>query len=66
MRPSPSGSTGHCGLGFFRFFQEQNEKIAEGTSAKRRTGYLQLDTLIQTESAISFPHNNLHAGDFQP
>jgi len=60
---------GHYGPGFFRFFQEQNDKIANGSSAERGARYLHLDTLgivnglidmvVQWESMIDFPNNNV-------
>jgi carboxypeptidase C (cathepsin A) len=36
---------GHYGPGFWRFFQEQNEKIKNGTIKERGTHYIHLDTL---------------------
>ncbi|KAH7420101.1 serine carboxypeptidase [Cadophora sp. MPI-SDFR-AT-0126] len=36
---------GHYGPGFFKFFQEQNEKITNGTIKEKGTHYLHLDTL---------------------
>ncbi|KAL6851150.1 hypothetical protein ACO1O0_008278 [Amphichorda felina] len=59
---------GHYGPGFFRFFQEQNEKIQDGTIDEEHAHYLHLDTLgivngyldavIQGEAYIEFPYNN--------
>ncbi|KAH8647247.1 serine carboxypeptidase [Xylariales sp. PMI_506] len=61
---------GHYGPSFFRFFQEQNEKILNGSSNERGAKYIHLDTLgivnglidavIQAESYISFPYNNTY------
>ncbi|KAI5919445.1 carboxypeptidase C [Camillea tinctor] len=60
---------GHYGPGVARFFQEQNEKIANG-SIGGDAKYLHLDTLgivnglidlvVQYESFISFPFNNTY------
>ena len=60
---------GHYGPGFMRFFQEQNEKIRNGTSEVESAQYIHLDTLgivnglldavIQEEAYISFPFNNV-------
>ena len=36
---------GHYGPGFWRFFQEQNEKIKNGTIKEKGTHYIHLDTL---------------------
>jgi len=36
---------GHYGPGFFKFFQEQNEKINNGTIKEEGTQYIHLDTL---------------------
>lgn len=36
---------GHYGPGIFKFFQEQNEKISNGTIKEKGTHYLHLDTL---------------------
>lgn len=65
---------GHYGPGFFRFLQRQNEKIASGNSAEKDAFYLHLDTLgivnglldmvIQHESFINFPYNNVSDVDF--
>lgn len=59
---------GHYGPGIFRFFQQQNDKIAEGT-AEDGAQYLHLDTLgivnglmdmvIQEEAYITWPYNNV-------
>ncbi|KAI0104269.1 carboxypeptidase S1 [Nemania sp. FL0031] len=61
---------GHYGPGFFHFLQQQNDKIANGSSTEKEAHYLHLDTLgiidglidmvIQQESAISFPYNNTY------
>lgn len=60
---------GHYGPGFMRFFQQQNEKIANGTIEVDHAHYLHLDTLgivngyldavIQAEAYIDFPYNNV-------
>ncbi|PYI04632.1 lysosomal protective protein precursor [Aspergillus sclerotiicarbonarius CBS 121057] len=60
---------GHYGPGIFRFFQQQNDKIAEGT-AEEGSQYLHLDTLgivnglmdvtIQEEAYITWPYNNTY------
>ncbi|KAI0186925.1 alpha/beta-hydrolase, partial [Astrocystis sublimbata] len=60
---------GHYGPGFFDFMRHQNEKIASGSTNEKNAHYLHLDTLgivnglidavIQQESAISFPYNNV-------
>lgn len=60
---------GHYGPGFFRFFQEQNEKIANGSSGEKDAHHLHLDTLgivnglvdivVQGEEWIRFPFNNV-------
>jgi carboxypeptidase C (cathepsin A) len=60
---------GHYGPGFARFFQEQNEKIEDGTIEDGNAHYLHLDTLgivngfmdsvIQSEYYIDFPYNNV-------
>ncbi|PWY64376.1 lysosomal protective protein precursor [Aspergillus eucalypticola CBS 122712] len=60
---------GHYGPGIFRFFQQQNDKIAEGT-AEDGAQYLHLDTLgivnglmdmvIQEEAYITWPYNNTY------
>lgn len=36
---------GHYGPGFWKFFQEQNEKIRNGTIKEKGTHYIHLDTL---------------------
>lgn len=36
---------GHYGPGFFKFFQQQNEKINNGTIKEKGTHYIHLDTL---------------------
>jgi carboxypeptidase C (cathepsin A) len=61
---------GHYGPRFMRFFQEQNEKIANGTIEVDDAHYLHLDTLgivngyldgvVQGEAAINFPYNNTY------
>ncbi|PTB64899.1 serine carboxypeptidase [Trichoderma citrinoviride] len=61
---------GHYGPGFMRFFQQQNEKIADGTIKDEHAHYLHLDTLgivngwldslIQEEAYIDFPYNNTY------
>jgi carboxypeptidase C (cathepsin A) len=60
---------GHYGPGFLRFFQEQNQKIANGSSGEQGAQYIHLDTLgivnglvdivIQGEAWIKFPNNNV-------
>lgn len=60
---------GHYGPGFTRFFQEENEKIRNGTHDDKTAHYLHLDTLgivngvIDTahreEAGIIFPFNNV-------
>lgn len=60
---------GHYGPGFFRFFQDQNERIADGSSKEKGGHYLHLDTLgivnglvdmvLQGEEWIRFPYNNV-------
>ena len=67
---------GHYGPGFLRFFQQQNEKIADGTIDDENAHYLHLDTLgivngyvdavIQGESYIDFPYNNVCARLYLP
>lgn len=59
---------GHYGPGFFRFFQEQNERVANGV-AEPGARYLHLDTLgivnglvdslVQGESYIHLGYNNV-------
>ncbi|CAH0050996.1 unnamed protein product [Clonostachys solani] len=61
---------GHYGPGFMRFFQEQNEKIANGTIEEEDAHYLHLGTLgivnglvdivLQGEAWIEFPYNNTY------
>ncbi len=60
---------GHYGPGFLRFFQRQNDKIANGDSPEKDAHYLHLDTLgivnglidllIQGEAWFQFPYNNV-------
>lgn len=60
---------GHYGPGFMRFFQQQNDKIVNGSLDDATAHYLHLDTLgiinglldavIQEEAYISFPFNNV-------
>ncbi|OJJ95789.1 hypothetical protein ASPACDRAFT_55057 [Aspergillus aculeatus ATCC 16872] len=60
---------GHYGPGFFRFFQEQNERVANGV-AEPEARYLHLDTLgivnglvdslVQGESYIHLGYNNTY------
>lgn len=60
---------GHYGPGFMRFFQEQNEKIRDGTIEEEHAHYLHLDTLgivngyldalVHGEAYIEFPYNNV-------
>lgn len=64
---------GHYGPRFMSFFQQQNEKIANGTLDDEHAHYLHLDTLgivngimdqeIQNPSYISFPYNNVSLSD---
>lgn len=59
----------HYGPGFFGFFQEQNDKISNGSMKEEAAQYLHLDTLgivnglidivVQGESLISYPYNNV-------
>ncbi|KAG6007202.1 hypothetical protein E4U21_006221 [Claviceps maximensis] len=61
---------GHYGPGFMRFFQQQNEKIRNGTIEEEHAHYLHLDTLgivngyldavIQEEASIIFPYHNTY------
>ncbi|KAH8880802.1 putative lysosomal protective protein precursor [Thozetella sp. PMI_491] len=61
---------GHYGPGFMRFFQEQNDKIANGSSTEKGAQPLHIDTLgivnglidllIQAEAYITFPYNNTY------
>ncbi|KAK4460992.1 Alpha/Beta hydrolase protein [Cladorrhinum samala] len=65
---------GHYGPGFFRFFQEQNEKIEAGTSDHVGAQPLHLDTLgivngvvdwpIAVEACFDFPYNNTYGLQF--
>ena len=65
---------GHYGPAFFRFFQQQNEKIANGSSSEKGAKYIHLDTLgivnglidmvIQGEAYIQFPYNNVRKFSF--
>lgn len=60
---------GHYGPGFFRFFQDQNDKIKTGTSDHVGAQTLHLDTLgivngvvdwpITVEACFDFPYNNV-------
>lgn len=60
---------GHYGPGILRFFQRQNELVANGTATERTAHPLRIDTLgivngmvdivIQGESYISWPYNNV-------
>lgn len=60
---------GHYGPGILRFFQRQNERIANGTTAERTAHPLRVDTLgivngivdlvVQGESWITWPYNNV-------
>ena len=62
---------GHYGPGVMRFFQQQNEKIDNGTIDVDHAHYLHIDTLgivngyidaiIQEEAGITFPFNNVSA-----
>lgn len=62
-------SRSHYGPGFFGFFQQQNDKIANGTINDRDAHYLHLDTLgivnglidvaVQGEALITYPFNNV-------
>ncbi|KPM39262.1 Carboxypeptidase S1 A [Neonectria ditissima] len=61
---------GHYGPGFVRFFQQQNEKISNGTIDDSDAQYLHIDTLgivnglmdmvTQGEAYINFPYNNTY------
>ncbi|KJZ77072.1 hypothetical protein HIM_03393 [Hirsutella minnesotensis 3608] len=61
---------GHYGPGFMHFFQQQNEKIANGSIDDDTAQYLHLDTLgivnglvdavIQEEASIDFGYNNTY------
>jgi carboxypeptidase C (cathepsin A) len=67
---------GHYGPGFFRFFQEQNKKIENGSSAEQGAHYLHLDTLgivnglidmvVQGETMTTFPNNNASPRSWLP
>jgi carboxypeptidase C (cathepsin A) len=60
---------GHYGPAFFRFFQQQNERIANGSLVRPGAHQLHLDTLgiingaidwpILAEAAFEFPYNNV-------
>lgn len=60
---------GHYGPAFMQFFQQQNEKIRDGTIEQEHAHYLHLDTLgivngymdavVQNEAYITFPYNNV-------
>lgn len=60
---------GHYGPGFARFFQQQNEKIINGTLDDKTAHYMHLDTLgiingvidatHREEAGIIFPFNNV-------
>lgn len=60
---------GHYGPGFVQFFQQQNEKITDGTIDDDHAHYLHIDTLglvngwldmvAQGEAYIQFPYNNV-------
>lgn len=62
-------SHSHYGPGIFGFFQQQNEKIANGSMKEEGAHYLHLDTLgivnglvdvvVQGESSITYPYNNV-------
>lgn len=62
-------SRSHYGPGFFGFFQQQNDKIANGSINEEDAHYLHLDTLgivnglidvaVQGESLITYPFNNV-------
>ncbi|KFY93110.1 hypothetical protein V498_04554 [Pseudogymnoascus sp. VKM F-4517 (FW-2822)] len=53
---------GHYGPGFFKFFQQQNEKIKNGTIDEEGTHYIHLDTLGIVngllDNLIQFPSYN--------
>ncbi|KFY09286.1 hypothetical protein V491_08278 [Pseudogymnoascus sp. VKM F-3775] len=61
---------GHYGPGFFKFFQQQNEKINNGTIDEEGTHYIHLDTLgivnglldnlIQSPSYYQMAYNNTY------
>lgn len=60
---------GHYGPGFLGFFQQQNDKIANGSEEEKGAQYIHLDTLgivnglidmaVQGESTVTFPYNNV-------
>ena len=60
---------GHYGPGFWKFFQEQNEKINNGTIKEKGTHYIHLDTLgivnglldaiIQSPAYLEMAYNNV-------
>lgn len=60
---------GRYGPAFFQFFQEQNEKIRNGTISEKGTSYLHLDTLgiinglldasLQLPAHLEMAHNNV-------
>ncbi|KAH8658159.1 serine carboxypeptidase [Xylariales sp. PMI_506] len=61
---------GHYGPGIFRFFQQQNDKIRDGSSKEKGAKYLNLDTLgivngvidvaVQGDSLIQMAYNNTY------
>lgn len=61
---------GHYGPSFFQFFEQQNEKIENGSGDEKNAHYIHLDTLgivnglldviIQGEAWIQFPYNNTY------
>jgi carboxypeptidase C (cathepsin A) len=61
---------GHYGPAFFRFFEEQNDKITSGTGDEKHAHYIHLDTLgivnglidmvVQAEAWIEFAYNNTY------
>lgn len=50
---------GHYGPGFARFFQQQNEKIRNGTLDDKTAHYLHLDTLGIVNGVIDATHREL-------
>ncbi|KAK8078672.1 serine carboxypeptidase [Apiospora saccharicola] len=64
---------GHYGPGIMNFFQQQNEKIANGSLDEQGAQYMHLDTLgiinglldmaVQGESYIQFAYNNTYGID---
>lgn len=64
----------HYGPGIFDFFLQQNQKIADGTNEEKDALYIHLDTLgivnglidlvVQGESLITYPYNNVSRCDF--